>query len=251
MRLRTVLGAALVVSMLLAGVADAALVAHWKFDNPSPYADASGNGHTARGVGTGISFVNDGVSGDSFHTTTANKAVVDGANALGTNVSEMTISFWARNHTTNWDNFVAISGDAFKFQSDNTGRVRIFSSLAGAPGMTTLSPDPLVNDSVWSHIALAASAATNTAKLYIDDTEVASGTWSPSASIDNFSIGGSYGEGARNIDAHIDDVQVYDTALDADDVGWLYDNPGQAIPEPATMTLLVLGGAALLRRRRK
>jgi len=48
----------------------------------------------------------------------------------------------------------------------------------------------------------------------------------------------------------IDDVQYYTNALSAEEVAYLYANPGIAVPEPATLTLLALGGVAFLRRRR-
>ncbi len=47
----------------------------------------------------------------------------------------------------------------------------------------------------------------------------------------------------------IDEVQYYTNALSADEIAYLYANPGAAVPEPATLIVLALGGAAFLRRR--
>jgi hypothetical protein len=47
-------------------------------------------------------------------------------------------------------------------------------------------------------------------------------------------------------DGAIDDVRIYDRALSGTEVADLY-----ALPEPATLALLALGGLAMLRRRRR
>jgi hypothetical protein len=57
--------------------------------------------------------------------------------------------------------------------------------------------------------------------------------------------------GDKQFDGLMDDVQIYDYALNADLIGQLYEHPGSVIPEPTTLSLLALGGLAALRRRRR
>ncbi len=49
----------------------------------------------------------------------------------------------------------------------------------------------------------------------------------------------------------IDDVQVYDVALTADQVAWLSAHPGAVIPEPGTLVSLVVGACWLILWRRR
>lgn len=55
---------------------------------------------------------------------------------------------------------------------------------------------------------------------------------------------------SRFWEGDIDDVQIYNYVLTASEVAFLHDNPGAAIPEPASLVLLGLGGLLMLRRRR-
>ena len=52
----------------------------------------------------------------------------------------------------------------------------------------------------------------------------------------------------NTFDGQIDDVQFYDTALSDAQILQLFNNPGQAIPEPSTGMLLGLGGLAFFFR---
>ncbi len=68
---------------------------------------------------------------------------------------------------------------------------------------------------------------------------------------------GSRFTGGNPFVGQIDDVQFYDTALNAEDVGFLFDNPGQAlgaaqvIPEPVSSAIFGLSVAGLLLARRR
>lgn len=56
----------------------------------------------------------------------------------------------------------------------------------------------------------------------------------------------------RGFNGKIDDVQIYDTALDATEIAYIFNNPGTVIPEPSSAALLLgLGALGLIARRRR
>ena len=63
-------------------------------------------------------------------------------------------------------------------------------------------------------------------------------------------VAGTNRNNSDEFDGLIDDVQFYDEALSSGEVAFLFNNPGQLIPEPAAVALLGLGGVMMLGRRR-
>jgi hypothetical protein len=125
-----------------------------------------------------------------------------------------------------------------------------------------------VDANTWHHVA--ATWDGRYWKLYVDGTLDATKDWTASFtspvpgtgnevlprydSIQRAAIGAainSTGAVTGGFNGLIDDVQLYDGALTAADIQYLDSNPGAALPEPATLSLLGLGGLAALLRRRK
>jgi hypothetical protein len=122
-----------------------------------------------------------------------------------------------------------------------------------------------LNDDNWHHAVMTIDAATEILKLYVDGVDV--GTGRPAAatpnppgtpaniadfptSMNNFEVG-RLGRSSEccSYAGLVDDIQIYDRVLSGDEVSFLFNNPGTAIPEPGFFVLLGLGGIALLGRR--
>ena len=87
----------------------------------------------------------------------------------------------------------------------------------------------------WVHLIATYDSVAGESKIYLDDVLVSQVAIAPGRIVDigNYTLGGNALFG-RWFDGQIDDLKIYD----------------YAIPEPATISLLVLGASALIRRRK-
>jgi len=210
--------------------ASAALVAHWTFDDSSNrYADWSGNGNTLTPVGT-VAFT-PGQSGDALRLANAGKAVRNLGSAA--TMSEFSIAMWAYTPSTAgaWDDYVEIGvpggSDGYVLERNGSQAVSGF-NVGGISGATDLASTTNVADG-WHHLALVADTAANRVDLYVDGVSRDNDVWSATAAFDNTTVGGRYNTGARNINADIDDVQIYDSALTGDQIDFLSRSPGAIV----------------------
>ena len=258
MKPTTILSAFSATFLALAGSADAALVAHYKFDDASGSTaiDSSVNGNNATNAGGGT-WVAGKVGGayDQPRFTVGDSSAVQFVGAVG-----FTISLWVQ--TTSTSNFMLAGIDGFstgggddmyalKTSSDN-----VLWYLKGVGTFT--STDTLTNYSAattdgWVHV-VGVYVPGVSSRLYINgalDT-TGSGGGAISNFPDPFGMGRYYNRLSGVLNGALDDVQVYDQALSDDDVTFLHANPGSAIaiPEPSALALLGLGTLSLLRRRR-
>lgn len=100
----------------------------------------------------------------------------------------------------------------------------------------------------WNHIAATFDATTGATLLYLNGSQVASGTL---ANFDGFAtptvaaIGGVDATNSNSIGGRVDDARIYDEVLSQSSIAAL------AVPEPAGAMLGGLGLLTLLLRRRK
>ncbi|MFK7909974.1 MAG: LamG domain-containing protein [Akkermansiaceae bacterium] len=264
----TALAAIAAAAMITPQAADAALAAHWTFDEGAgtTAADSSGNGYT----------VTESISGGTWITGKSGSAIdeghysVDGhttgaaSQALNFAGGSVTVSLWITDPTST--GFGGIAG----FESRGSGS-DIYGFKHGgdtlnwtAVGTSPLTaPDTLANYSAatsdgWIHIVGTYDGVTGASTMYVNGTQVATET--EAAGIPDktppsiFVIGRYSNDTTEQFTGAIDDLQVYDEALSATDVSSLFANPGldlASIPEPSSTALLGLGGLALIFRRRK
>jgi hypothetical protein len=183
-----------------------------------------------------------------------------------TNVSGATMAAWIQASsfsTTGQNSIVGVSvgpGGAataarFVLQIARQGTVNVlraggrdndtaaFTNLI-APTNTALSPNTLY------HVAATINYATNSFELFLNGTSIATGvtgtnnltaaTTSPNTASQTAFIGASASGNTEYFAGIIDDVRIYNTILTASEINAL------AVPEPSTMMLALVGGAALL-----
>ena len=253
--------------------AQAALVAWWPLDNDG--SDASGNGHDAVVVGTGVNAGQPGANaatGQSTDFTGNGHLDVPWASAL--NTESFTLALWTnpdiagggsfRSPITNRDDVAP--GGAFRhgfiIYNTNNGQWSFWNGggTAGNGAWNNVNVGPVtVNE--WSHLAITYDASTNTKQFFINGALVSTTNpvaYSPNNStiLDGFThededlhIGGGGDAGTSfRFDGRIDDVILYDNVLSQADIQNLMIN---SIPEPSGTALLGLAALGLVLRRRR
>jgi hypothetical protein len=150
---------------------------------------------------------------------------------------------------TSWE-----SGNIWIYPEGEIGDGDARSDPLDWPGCT--SPPGVFADSTWYRVVIAADLA-NSLKIYVNGTQVASIT-------DGLGVDGwfslypntvSFFADAYGYDGPVicDSLAYWNQTLTDAQVASMGDtsSPMRVVPEPATMSLLAIGGLALLRRNRK
>jgi|GEM_PF-7046195 len=248
--------------LLLPGLSPAALIAHYTFDADGTAAvgadatlgDAATIDNTSSAVGAGSLLLGGPVTDGA-----GNNGAVSG-NSFAWATDTRSVAFWMQAGTQTDANPTMVSlgsgagaGNRFDVRLNGSNlRLEVQSG-----GSNTTVP---VGDGSWYHVTIVVpsdGSTVATTEYYVHDTSaalVASGAFGGSgtgiATGDGpLRVGDSYQDGTRDFIGHIDDLRLYDEALDATAAQSLAAlwNP---VPEPHTALLGALGCLALLRRRR-
>ncbi len=259
--------ALLMMVSLMTAVAPAVVELHLNFDTEEDGLSPAlvGTDATLMGNAT-ITTGGQGISGEALQLDgqPGSFAQLIGYKGIGGNAPR-TVSLWVKT-TVNQANgtFFMGWGDTgtgarvrydLGLQSGTAGQLR---NEFNAGAATSATGTPITND-VWHHIAVTYDGNRNVA-FYLDGDPygTAALTWDLATLLTEDVVIGTgireateWGTLARWTEGLIDDVQIYSVALGADEITWLYNNPGQAIPEPATLALLGLGAFAVIRKRNR
>jgi hypothetical protein len=208
-------------------ITDKNLSLYVTFDDANATTAATGQSVTAS---EGLTY-EDGVFGNAARLKDSNYLAVDGV-SLGT--GSYTFAFWLKMETESTSDPVLIAAKNYKYGA-NPGFAIVttkwkdirFNLGTGSTAHNTSCALPSDFGSGWVHVTVTVDRTANTVTVYHDFQEVITQTLSSDfaeqalSAVDKLYIGndstGAYGN-QSTLDAAIDELMVFDGALDADDV---------------------------------
>ena len=241
------------VASLCALQAEAALVAHWSFDeeNGTNVSDSAGNFNGTLSP-TGSSLVSGGIAGGAVSLNRSQNGYVTMGNVLGLTSGDFSLVAWMKmNPGDQTQDCVLLGKHAAFYRNGYLIHVNQSTGLAmqsanktffyeGGTGVGQLQTfeTPIsttsVNDGNW-HQIVAVYRAGQTKSIYVDgapaeDTKPSQDFYGNDVS---FMIGGITANGIPEgrITALVDEVQVYNHALSTNDIDYLYRHPTETVPD--------------------
>ncbi|RYD24405.1 MAG: hypothetical protein EOP88_00325 [Verrucomicrobiaceae bacterium] len=248
----------LLAALTLGGRLHAGLVGHYRFDEDAGATTAVNQvGGTSPGiVGASVTTGVNGVAGKAyrFSNSAVQAGIVDMGNAAFlpklTAKGALTYSAWVKTGDTSGGRNVAVfaGNDAVTASYIDMGLAAAqVGQLGSAYGrfrpsgnvglIEHFSTPKVINDNGWHHVSMTVESnpAPGRLVLYVDGVEKAAGALAGGQipTFNNFEIGRlGRNNPADPFDGTIDDVQVYDEALTAEKVKYLFDHPGMTASDP-------------------
>jgi hypothetical protein len=220
----------------------AAVIAHWTFDESSgPTAhDSAGSFHGSLSP-SGAAFVSGGISGNALLLSRASNGFVNMGDVLGLTSGDFSLAAWVKmsagdttaetvvlgKHAAFYDNGYLMGINSVGTGGQVNKAMFYEESVFTAPVSTTS-----VNDGNWHQIVAVYQSGGN--KFIYVDGAPAEGIEPSQAFLSTlapFLIGGDAPGGIPRglFTGLIDDVQIYNQALSAGDVDYLFQHPGQVV----------------------
>jgi hypothetical protein len=222
----------------LGGTAHAgSLIAHWKLDEAAganTAADETGNYPGTNSDATNMPGQTGQIDGAYYFDGTGDNSAT-GAFLTEFGGASWTVSAWVNTTQANGTLLSKCSGDSN--WGDPEKKWYIYNGVPYMVGYWAdwITGTTIVNDGTWHHIAYTWDWNTTTPKVYVDGTDCTS-TASYNGRADNAGhtvrLGWNPGgDGAAHFDGYLDDVRIYNFALDAAAVDDLYNaGLGQSAP---------------------
>ena len=231
-----------VATALTFGVARAALISHYTFDETSGTTAVDSGPAAANGtIGSNVTLGVEGKFGTAFtfHNDATQAGIVDMENATtfaALNASQaVTVSVWLKwtSSTANRDTAIFLGSNAASdryLDIGTTGGTNT-ANIGGVFGRTraaTTFPDAIrgsaLNDGQWHHVAYTANATTDVTQIYIDGVLASPATVTAFSfpTFNNFEVG-RLGRSAPTdaYDGSVDELRIYDSVLTAAEIASL------------------------------
>lgn len=243
-----------------AALYDATTTAAWRTGTDATGSGFAGNAAYDAGDGSGVSDRGTLLAGKAINFADIdNDHIVAplGTAELGISFSISTWTYLAPGPGNTSSRFQAFESSnnydvSWGNPSDNTGVMRPY------VGQIHVVPDTSITHEQWQHVVhvFSPEGANTRLRVYADGVETATGT-SLTANMDfaalHFGDARTSAYGDRGWDGMLDEVAIWDRALDAAEVTELRNLglAGQAVPEPATLGLVIAFGGGMVFVRRK
>ena len=235
----------------------AALVAQWHFDESTGTTarDSAGSFHGALSA-TGASFTPGGISGNAVNLDRATSGFVTMGNVLPLTSGDFSVVVWVKTTTTQTDTLVLAkhesgSANGYFFAINQTGgggapnKATFVASESVAQEATSASS---VNDGNW-HQIVGVYQSVGSEFIYVDGAPAEATGLSKPVVINNapFLVGGFNISGTPQgrYTGLVDEVQIYDQALTASDVDFLFQHPASSLQ--STLEIQLAGTNVVLK----
>jgi hypothetical protein len=199
------------------------LAGWWKLDDGSgtSAADSSGNGNTGTLTGSPLPGWTTGINGGALNFLASGSTYI--STGYNTNLGDFTVCAWFNSSSDTASQRIvdkSYSG-GFWLGHDTAGTANKWGGgveESGAPYGINVT----LNDGVWHHLCSVRSGTTHT--IYGDGGAVTASNTVSAAPVDGsaLTLGALTGGGGNYFTGNIDDVRIYNRALNAQDIATLY-----------------------------